>query len=213
MFTIDLLKGQNLPVRTKPQGVVIFVATFAVPALVAILIVGFYIRNEIIISVQADNISSFEAQTKRLSDALKLRESFEKQKSDLNSGLADVSSSIHRHIQWSPILVTLVKNLPESVVITNLEVRKESMKRKGITKVGSKKPEANVFVRTLKLRVSGEPTIECDLEVKKFRDRMRESDFLGPKLEDIVIASQGHDILDGRDVVTYDIDCIFKPGV
>ena len=213
MFTIDLLKGQNLPVRTKPQGVAIFVATFAVPVLVAMFMVGFYIRNEIIISVQEQNISAFEIQTQRLADATKLRESFEQQKSDLNICLADVSSSIHRHIQWSPILVTLVENLPDSVVLTNLEVKKESMKRKGITKVGSKKADASVVVRTLKLRVSGEPTIECDLEVKNFRDRLRESSFLGPKLEDIVIASQGHDTLDGRDVVTYDIDCIFKPGV
>jgi hypothetical protein len=45
MFIIDLLKGEHLPVKTKPQGIAIFVATFAVPVLVAIFMVGYYIRN------------------------------------------------------------------------------------------------------------------------------------------------------------------------
>ena len=60
MFTIDLLKGQGLPVRTKPQGVAIFVATFAVPVLAAILMVGYYVRNGVIISIQKQNIANFE---------------------------------------------------------------------------------------------------------------------------------------------------------
>jgi len=213
MFTIDLLKGQNLPVRTKPQGVAIFVATFAVPALAVMLMVGFYAHNEVIISVQKQNISGFKTQTQRLADALKLRESFEKEKSSVNNCLAEVAGSIHRHIQWSPILVTLVENLPESVVLTSLEVKRQSVKQKVAAKSDSKKAETSVVVRTLKMKVSGEPTSYCDLEVKTFRDRLRTSNFLGPKLEDIVIASQGHDTLDGRDVVTYDIDLIFKPGV
>jgi Tfp pilus assembly protein PilN len=214
MFTIDLLKGQNLPVRTKPQGVAIFAATFAVPVLVAMLMAGFYVRNEVIISVQKQNIAGFETQTQRLAEALKLRESFEKEKATVNSCLADVANSIHRHIQWSPILVALVENLPDSVVLTSLEVKRQSVKRNVAVKGDSnKKDETSVSVKTLKMRVSGEATSNCDLEVKTFRDRLRASKFLGPKLEDIVIASQGHDTLDGRDVVTYDIDFIFKPGV
>ena len=212
MFTIDLLKGENLPVRTKPQGVAIFVATFAVPALAIILMAGFYIHNEVIISVQRQNIKGFEIQTHRLDSATKLKESFEEQKAMLNSCLADVSTSIHRHTQWSPILVTVVENLPKSVVLTSIEVKKQTMKRKGLKKSGSNKKE-KLFFNTLKLRVSGEPTTDCDIEVKNFRERIRASSYLGSKLEDVVIASQGHDNLDGRDVVTYDIDCIFKPGV
>jgi hypothetical protein len=63
------------------------------------------------------------------------------------------------------------------------------------------------------MSVSGNPNYNCDLEVKAFRDRLRASSTLGPKLEDVVIASQGHEVLDGRDVITYDIDCVFKPGL
>ncbi len=212
MYTIDLLKGQNIPVRTKPQGVAIFVTTFAVPALAAILIIGFYISNKVIISVQKQNIAGFESKVQRLAEALKFRESYEKEKAAVNSCLVDVADSIHRHIQWTPVLVTLVENLPESVVLTNLEVKKQSVKRKVADKGGSnKKIDTYVTVMVLKMRVSGEPTYRCDIEVKAFRDRLRASAFLGPKLEDIVIASQGYDTLDGHDAITYNIDCIFKP--
>ena len=63
------------------------------------------------------------------------------------------------------------------------------------------------------MRVSAPPSYNSELEVRAFRDKLRASTVLGPKLDDIVIASQGHDTLDGGDVVCFDIDCIFKPGL
>jgi len=219
MFAIDLLKGQGRPARTKPQGVAIFVATFAVPMLVAILIAGYYYRNKVTISIHKQNIANYVTQTERLADALKLKEAWEKDKSAINGRLTEVAGSIGRHTQWSPVLVAIVQNLPESVVMNSLEVRQSSIKRKTAVKAGSEKDkkdkqaDTSVAVRTLKLRVSGNPSYDCDREVKAFRDRLRASNVLGPKLEDVVIASQGHDTLDGREVVAYDIDCIFKPGL
>ncbi len=219
MFAIDLLKGQGRPARTRPQGVAIFVATFAVPMLVAILIAGYYYRNKVTISIHKQNVASYVTQTERLADALKLKEAWEKDKSAINGCLMEVAGSIGRHTQWSPVLVAIVQNLPDSVVMNSLEVRQSSIKRKSVVKAGlekdnkDKQADTSVAVRTLKLRVSGNPSYDCDREIKAFRDRLRASNVLGPKLEDVIIASQGHDTLDGREVVAYDIDCIFKPGL
>jgi len=219
MFAIDLLKGQGRPARTKPQGVAIFVATFAVPMMVAILMAGYYYRNKIVISIHKQNIANYVTQTERLADASKLKEAWEKDKSAINGCLTEVAGSIGRHTQWSPVLVAIVQNLPESIIMNSLEVRQSSIKRKAVVKAGSEKDkkdkqaDTSVAVRTLKLRVSGNPSYDCDSEIKAFRDRLRASNVLGPKLEDVVIASQGHDTLDGREVVAYDIDCIFKPGL
>ena len=219
MFAIDLLKGQGRPARTKPQGVAIFVATFTVPMLVAILMAGYYYRNKVVISIHKQNIAGYVTQTERLADALKLREAWDKDKSAISGCLADVADSIGRHTQWSPVLVAIVQNLPESVVMNSLEVRQSSIKRKSVVKASlekdnkDKEVDTSVTVRTLKLRVSGNPSYDCDSEIKAFRDRLRASNVLGSKLEDVVIVSQGHDILDGREVVAYDIDCIFKPGL
>jgi Tfp pilus assembly protein PilN len=214
MYTIDLLKGQGRPVRTKPQGVAIFVATFTVPVLVAMLMIGFYVRNEVVISVNNQNVTTFDNQTQRLADAVKTKMASEKSKAEINACLADVSTSIQRHVQWSPILVTLAENLPDSVVLTKLEIKQSSSKRKAAAKAESgKKADGPSLVRTLKMSVSGNPNYNCDVEVRAFRDRLRASSTLGPKLDDVIIASQGHEVLDGHDVITYDIDCVFKPGL
>jgi Tfp pilus assembly protein PilN len=212
MFTIDLLKGQGRPARTKPQGVALFVATFTVPMLVAFIMVGYYARNSIVVTVLKQKVNGLDMQIQRLKDALTLKESFEKEKTAVNNCLADVAASIHKHTQWSPVLISLVENLPDSVILNSLEVKRSSVKRRTPATGDSKKKlaESNVTVNTLKMRVSGNPSTNCDLEVKAFRERLKNSKELGPKLEDVIIAAQGHDILDDRDVIAYDIDCIFK---
>jgi hypothetical protein len=213
MFTIDLLKGQGLPVRTKPQGVALFVATFAVPALIAILMVGYYFHNAIIISVHKQNITNFETRLQRLTDALELKESFEKERATINTYLSDVAVAIRRHAQWSPVLVALVENLPDSIILNSLEVKRSTAKGKvAVAGAPGKKVDSNVSVRTLKMRVSGNPNYNCDIDVKAFRERLLASKVLGPRLEDVVIAAQGYNTMDGEDVVAYDIDCVFKPG-
>jgi Tfp pilus assembly protein PilN len=213
MFTIDLLKGEGRPVRTKPQGVAIFVATFAVPALVALIMAGFYIRNNVVICVQKQNVNSLDIQIKRLSEAIKFKKSSEKEKASITGCLTDVASAINRHTQWSSTLMTLLENLPDSVVVSSLDVKRSSIKRKATVDAAGRKINPSVSVRTLRIKVSGNPSSSCDLEVRAFRDRLKASADLGPKLEDVVVASQGHEVIDGRDVVTYDIDCIFKPGL
>ncbi len=221
MFTIDLLKGQGRPVRTRPKGIAIVVATFAVPILVAMLMAGFYYNNKIVISINKQNVANCKIQVERLTDAIKLKESWENDKTNINNCLTEVGSSIGRHIQWSAILVSLVENLPESVVLSSLEVKQTSTKRKAVKSSGTaekdkkeKKAEAtSVTVRTLRMRLCGNMNSDFDREIKVFRDRLRASNVIGAKLEDVVIASQGNDTVDGRNVVAYDIDCIFKPGI
>ena len=213
MFTIDLLKGDGRPVRTKPQGVAIFVATFAVPVLVALIMAGFYIRNNVVICVHTQNINSLDVQIKRFSDAIKFKESSEKEKASITGCLTDIASAINRHSQWSSTLMTILENLPDSVVVSSLDVKRSFVKRKASVDAAGRKISPSVAVRTLRIKVSGNPSSNCDLEVGDFRDRLMASADLGAKLDDVVIASQGHEVIDGYDAVTYDIDCIFKPGM
>ena len=45
MFTIDLLKGQGIPIKSRPTGIAISAAAVAVPVIIAIVMLGFYLRN------------------------------------------------------------------------------------------------------------------------------------------------------------------------
>ncbi len=213
MFTIDLLKGQGIPIKTKPEDIAIVAAIFTVPIIITIVMFGFYLINSVAISIQKQEIINYEAKIAGLSDAVKLQKSLENEKNAVISSLAEVGSSIGRHTQWSPVLATLVKNMPDSVILTELELKQHSIRRK----VPAKNDPKNVTiitvpVRTLRMRVSGSPQSNCDKAIRDFRDSLRFSTLLEPKLEDIKV-SQEFATLGDQDVVSYEIDCIFKPGL
>ena len=213
MFTIDLLKGQGIPIKSRPEGIAIAAAIFTVPVIIAIVMFGFYLSNIIAISIQRQKIVNYGVKTAELSGAVKLQKSLEKEKIALSSSLAEVKSSVGRHTQWSPVLVTLVRNMPDSVILTGLELNQHSIRKKVPLKDDPKKTTIiTVPVRTLRMTVSGSPQSNCDRAVRDFRDSLRSSSLLGPKLQDIKV-SQESGMLGDQDVVSYEIDCIFKPGL
>ncbi len=213
MFTIDLLKGHNVPLRSGPGGIAIAAVTVAIPIIGAIAMLGLYLNNRIIVSVQQSEIVRWEAKIAKLSDAVDLQKSLEKEKVVYADCLSEVKSSIDRYTQWSPVLATLVENIPKSVVLTDLEVRQYFVKREVPQKDNPEKMiDIDVPVRTLRMSVRGRPQYNCDKAVRDFQDRLRSSDFLGPRLENITV-SQESDNLEGWEIIVYEIDCVFKAGL
>jgi len=211
MFTIDLLKGHGIPIRSRPTHLVIVAITFAVPIIIAIAMLGLYLHNSIVASIKKQRIVNYERKLDQLSGAVELQKSFEKEKKAISTCLSEVSTSISRHVQWSPILQTLVENMPESVVLTNLEVKQRSAKRKVASQDDpNEKIDVPVPARTLQMNVAASTQSKCDEAIRNFRDFLRSSTLLGPKLENIRV-SQGFDVLGDQDVVSYQIDCVFKP--
>lgn len=213
MFTIDLLKGEGIPAKRGPESIVIIAITFMLPLIIAIVMFGYYLHTKIVISIQKQSAVNYQVKIGRMSDAVELQKSFDRERSAISNCLTEVSSSIGRYIQWSPILTMLVKNLPDSMVLTALEAKQGSVN----VEVPSKdNPEhidrITVSARALQINVCARPGPDCDRLVRDFRDRLRFSDLLASKLENIRV-SQGFEVLDGRDVVSYQIECIFKPGL
>jgi hypothetical protein len=211
MFTIDLLKGQGVPKKSGPEGVVVAVATLAIPLVAGMVMVGFYVSDRIVTSVRQQEIASYQASINKLSEAAELQDSFTREKGLLDGCLSEVAGSLGQHSQWSGVLVTLVENMPDSMILTKLEVKQSSVKKKVPQKDDPKKMiDISVPVRTLHMSVCGSSEQNYEEEIRDYRNRLRFSEPLVAKLEDIRVA-QGVDKLDDRDVVSYEIDCIFKP--
>jgi hypothetical protein len=211
MFTIDLLKGQGIPTKNRPGGIVVAVVIAVIPIIFAIAIIGFYSNNEIIVSIKKQEIARCEAEIDKLSGAVKLQESLEKEKIIYGDCLSEVKSSVDRYTQWSPVLVTLVENMPKTVLLTRLEVKEDTIRKKVPQKDNPQEMiDINIPVRTLRIRVSGSPQHNYDKAVRDFRDSLRSSSLLGPWLENIGV-SQESEMLEGRYVAYYEIDCVFKP--
>ncbi len=213
MFTIDLLKGQGIPIKKKPWGAAIAALAFAVPFFAAVAMLGYYFSNRIVIKVARQEIVNYDKNIQALSDAVELQGSFEEEKEKISKCLSEVSSSIGRQTQWSPILATVVEKIPHSMVLTKLAVKQRAVKKSVPDKKDPKKKTTiSVQANTLQMSISGRPQANNDKSVKDFMDSLRFSAVLAPKIEDIVV-SQEADIFEGQDVVSYDIDCIFRPEI
>ena len=211
MFTIDLLKGQGVPLKSSPGGIVIIAVTIAIPLYIFLIMFGLYANDEAYMSVKEQEITRFQSEIDRLSDAVKLYKSLEKQEVIYRNCLSEVSSSLGKYVQWSPVLVTLVENMPNSVMLTGLEVRQDSVRKK-VPKPDNPKEmvDSSIPVNVLSMSVSGGPKYDCNKEVRDFQDRLQSSAFLGPQLENIVVSRES-ETLEGQDIASYEIECVFKP--
>jgi Tfp pilus assembly protein PilN len=211
MFTIDLLNGQGLPLKSKPGGIAIVAVAAAIPLTIAIGMLSLYLNDKILVSINEQEIARWETEIGKLSDAVEQQEALEREKIAYSKSLAEVKSSINRHTQWSPILRTLIENMPDSVVLTELGVDYDSIKKQVPKKDDPHKiVEFDILIRTLRLIVSSGSQRNCDDAVRDFRDRLLSSAVLGPKLENIGV-SQKSEALKGKDGVSYEISCLFKP--
>ncbi|MHC4645449.1 MAG: hypothetical protein ACYTBJ_08100 [Planctomycetota bacterium] len=210
MFTIDLLKGEGVPVKSGPERIVVTVVTLTVPLFVALIMIGLYANNSIAMSIQNQQIASYQGMTEKLSDAVEFQQEFESRKNTINGSLAEVAASIGRHVQWSPILVTVARNMPESMVLNKLDVKLDSERRTVPMKDDPKKTvQVSVPVRTLQITVSGDSQRDHNKAVRDFKERLWASTVLRPKLKDIFMERKTDKDKD-RDVVFWNIDCIFK---
>jgi Tfp pilus assembly protein PilN len=211
MFTIDLLKGTGLPEKGRARNVAVVALAGAVPFVLAIVMLGFYLHGRIGMAIRSAEIDRWKTKTANLADALNSQKELERDKAGYSASLAEIGRAMGRHVQWSPILATVVSSMPESVVLTALEVKQHAVRVNVPAKDDPKQTkDISVPVPTLKMNVAAMPQSDADKDVREFRTRLLASDLLGPRLEDITV-SQKADELNKLDVVSYEINCLFKP--
>ncbi len=211
MFEIDLLQGQGVPIKSSPKNIAAAAIAFALPLIISIVMFSVYLKNNISMSIQKSQIANYETKIEELSDALQMQKSFEQEKETIKTSLDEAESALARHTQWSPILVELVKNMPDSVILTRLEVKQHFTKRKVPKKDDPERTvDISVPIRTLRITLNANPQTNSDEAVKNFRNNILASAVIGPKLEDLRVSQEVESFL-GKEVVSYEIDCILKP--
>ncbi len=212
-FTIDLLKGQGLPLRSSPAGIAVTVISAAIPIVIAVVIALLYMHNKFDMSMKEKEITELVEKVDELSDTVEMQKSLEEEKIHYNVCLSEVKSSIGKFSQWSPVLTTLVENMPRSVVLTELEVVQDTVKKKVPDKDNPNTLiEIDAFVTTMRVTVSDSSQSDSDEAVKEFRDYICSSALLGPRLEKVGVSKESG-THGGQDVVYYLIDCVFKAGL
>jgi len=210
MYTIDLLKGQGVPIRTKPANIVVGVVTLLVPVIISIAILGYYLRNNIDIKVKQKELAGYQANIAGMADIIQLQQAFELEKFMINSSMDEVYSALGIQFQWSGFLELLAKNIPPSMVMTELDARKKFIKRKVPKKDDPQETvEIDDVERTLEIYVSGPPERNSDEDVRDFMDKIRFSKKFASKIQSITV-SQEFEQIDDKNFISYQIDCVFK---
>jgi len=213
MFTIDLLKGQGIPARSRPEGIIATAVTVVVPMAMAAIMFGIYLSNRVVMNIQRREISNYEEKMSQLSDVMRTFKSYERRKSTIQQRILEGTLAVDEHQQWSDILVTIVKNMPESIVLKQMTLESRTVRVKiPDSEDPKKKVDKMILARTLQLTLGGAAGAISDREVKDFRDKLRASSVLASKLEDIPV-SQQVEMVDDREIITYEMKCILKPQI
>ncbi len=213
MYTIDLLGGEGVPIRSRPGCIAFACLLIVVPLVVGIVIVGVYLDRQVTVSIQSQQLARLEGVLGTLSAAIEMKRSLEEQKTNTTGVLTDIQSVLGRHTQWSPALGAVTGSLPEALVLTKLEARQDFVSRKVPSKANPKKTiTINVPVRSLGIGVCGHDGHVSHQAVQQLQDSLRSSPVLGPRL-DAVTVSQESGRFEGEDVVRYELVCTFKPEI
>lgn len=213
MYTIDLLKGEGVPIRSRPGGIAFACLLVGIPFLAGVAGLSVYLDGQVVIAIQNQQVSKLSAATRTLSAAVQKRERLEQEKARATSMLSDIRFALVGHTQWSPVLACLTENLSENLVLTRLEARLSTVQQKVPAQDDpALKVNVSVPVRELRIGVCGRDKESSSEAVRKLQEGLRSSAALGPRLDAITV-SQSTTTLDRKEAVLYELSCVFKPVV
>lgn len=209
MLTIDLLRGQGIPIKSRPGGAALLAVTIAVPIVIAIIMGGNYVRSRIILSTQQQFLNKVDADISRLADSIKLEERIKRRINDINGCLAEVGDITHWHVQWSGILQALAENIPPCLVLAELSVKSGTVNKEVSSRNDpSKTINVSVPKRVLYISLYGKPEEGSDEAVLEFLRGLNASIALSDIVDTIRLLSQTSDVK--KYVMHYMIECVFK---
>ena len=203
MFTIDLLKGQGLPPNSRPADAAIKTLPFLVPLAAVMILLGHYFWQGATLESLAQIKKMEENQIEDMAAVSAFIKEIENSRGKINGSVGEVSKTINYHIQWTPILMELVENLPETVTLESMSVSRELVKEKSNDK-------SDGYQYTLRLSVDGGATSEGSETIQDFIQRIRLSKLLASKIQAIKIVSSRNFDEENRRGIRYEIDCVFR---
>ncbi len=210
MLAIDLLKGQGIPIKTRPAGASLTAIAIAVPVVVTIITLGNYVRGEVILRNQRSLIDTIQAEIFKLTDSVKFKQDTERQIEDMSACFVEVDEAILRQNQWSPVLQVIAENIPSSLVLSSLNIKSE-LRNKDVPRRNDplKKISVPFAKRVLYISLYGKQTRGSDEAVLEFLSALNVSNVGSDKADRPRLVAQATD--EKRNITNYVIECVFMP--
>ena len=209
MFTIDLLKGQGIPIKSRPGGAALLAVTIAVPVIAIIIMLGNYGRERVMLSTYRWTLSSTKARIADLIDSVQLQEEALQEIENIKVCFVEVADAIQQQIQWSEVLEVIADNMPDTIIMEEIIMRSEDVRIEVVDRSNPKRTlDISVPQRILQMILYGKLDADTDIAVQNFLTALRTSSVLSEKTETIEPLSQHND--DIKNVTYYSIECVFK---
>ena len=211
MFTVDLLKGTGLPLKSSPTRVALCAIPFIVPAIILAVLIVNYTVNSTVLAATNSRLKKVNSMLQQYSEDISSCREIETEISDTKQRLNNVAGAINRHIQCSPIIQSSIKAMPDNIVLDKFKLYRASYRRKVPDKNDPKKLVfVDVIERTILITACGMSQIGADESIHKFIQNLRESENLSTLIKDIKIVAKKDEEVNGSVVPSYEIECLLN---
>jgi len=210
MYQINMLKGRQLP-ENHWVGIVLTGITFIIPVVLAFGISIGYFNGRASFNAQQEKLSDYEFQLRELDSAKGRTDSIVSDIQRMSASMSDVKEYLGRQIQWSDILLAISNNLPDTLYVDKLDVTRKAVNKLVDQRYGDKK-KINIIIpaRTLVISLYSLSSEGDDAAVRKLQRNLIESEAFKKSVNDVVIAARVPDVISGKEVVRYELNCVFK---
>lgn len=209
MHNIDLLKGQGIPAKATTGGIIVLTVMVIVPILVAAGMLDWYLQTGIYIeTMQQKIVTAGETIAEHKSD-VDMKRSLEQEIKRVNGKLSEVSRSLDIFVQWTPVLTTLAKNMPNPMIMKDLTAQSQSTRRTTRRNVDPNKPiSIPVPERRLVMNIGGSKPGSYDQTVQRYQEQLNSSPVLKPRIKEIIPSKEAGIGIDQTE--SYVMNMIFK---
>jgi len=216
MFTIDFLKEQGLPAKSRP------IRTALMTIIAFVLLTGFclmgiqYFKNKIVLASKQNELAKSEAILLSKPNGKNLKSQIKRDLDLYKQCKYEVAVSIGRYTQWTPILREFSMKMPSSLLMDELRVTR-SIKKKKVTSVldPKKKVDYEIIQRTIKSHICDFVPEDEGAGVEMYLEQIRGSESLSSILgKTYIVESTDGEFEDegGKKlaVKNYIINCMLK---
>lgn len=210
MFSIDLLKGKELPEKPDLRKSALKAVPILIP-LLAVTVLGAMIHHDG--SKLKNHRQTLQENQKTIdlhSNDMAEYNEVSGQINGLKSCLNDISKALSYRVQVSDVMLELVQAMPEGIFLYEMDMERESAKEK-IKIPDSKKTKQKLVVRRkLNLVLCGYDASGSDLAVQEYVAELKTLPLISKIFSDIKPSARQAGEVSGRSAIYYEIECVLR---
>lgn len=207
MITIDLLKGEGIPMQRGPGRVLLGLLPLMAPVLAGLFLASLYLGDRVSLHTQAGQLQKLESKTESMGSTRGFLEEANTRRKNLGENIREITQALPAHRQWSGVLLELVQNLPDAISLNKLEMQRQLMREQKKAQDGRPVEviwyQYNLVIGTQCAAAAG------DGAVQELVAKLRAAPAFAARIEDIQVINQERNSEKDR-LATYEIACKFK---